>query len=44
VVQAPANQHFLVERAQITQICTHTGGTLTRQPEAQIGGSGARRE
>jgi len=25
--------------AQITQICTHTGGTLTRQSAAPIGGS-----
>jgi hypothetical protein len=27
--------------AQITQICAHTGGTLTRQPAAPNGGSGA---
>ena len=25
-------------RAQITQICAHTGGTLTRQPAAPNGG------
>jgi hypothetical protein len=28
-------------RAQITQICAHTDGTLTRQPAAPNGGSGA---
>jgi hypothetical protein len=30
-------------RAQITQICAHTGGTLTRQSAAPNGGSGSPR-